>query len=271
MSDVLYVYGFIPSEDPATPDELTGLEDRPVEEIPLDGFRAVVSRLPAEEYGEKALEARMDDLRWLGERGLLHERVVTWYVDHGVILPARFLTLHSSRPVLEQEAGRNAARIRTLLDRFRGRREWDLKVSYDPEVLQGKLGDDAPDVRDLDRKIEEASPGRRYLLERRRDELARDRVREVADHLASTLMDGLADRVEALELLPVTRGEEGERLVRHAALLVVRDAEADLETHLEERIAGLAERGVRVDFTGPWAPYRFIDDAAQGEDANGVG
>jgi hypothetical protein len=267
MSEVLYLYGFLPAGASAPGPELTGLEDRPVEVIGLDGFAAAVSRLPADGYDEPALEERVGDLRWMAHRGFLHERVVTWFVDRGGIVPVRFLTLHVSPEALRGEAERRGARILELLERFDGRREWNLKVTLDRDALLARIGEESDAIRELDREITGASPGRRYLLERRRNAAARERVDEVAERLASGFLEALGEHAEEVKRLPLRRVEGRERVVAHAALLVAVDEEPGLQAEADRRAEALSERGLEAELSGPWAPYRFVDvDGSEGPD-----
>ncbi|MGH7542180.1 MAG: GvpL/GvpF family gas vesicle protein [Gemmatimonadota bacterium] len=103
--------------------------------MPVGDFAAAVSRVPAEEFTPEVLETRLQDLEWVGERGIQHECVVTWFVDRGSILPARLLTLYSSRAALEEEARSRRGRIERGLRGVAGRREWDLKISFDAELI----------------------------------------------------------------------------------------------------------------------------------------
>lgn len=271
MSQVVYLYGFLPPGSPAPGPELTGLEERPVEVLELEGFAAAVGRLPASSYGEEALEERVGDLRWMAHRGFLHERVVTWFVDREGILPARFLTLHSTEEALRQEARARGDRIRALLSRFKGRREWNVKLTLDETRLLDAMGNESPEVRSLDREIEAASPGRRYLLERRREELARDQVDRVAARLTSGVLEELGRHAEAVERLPLAQSEGSERVVAHAALLVRRTDEGGLQETADAGAATLSRRGLALELTGPWAPYRFVREPQAREPERAAG
>lgn len=260
MSEILYLYGFVPTDTPAP--EISGLEERPVEVLEMDGFRAAVSRLPAEAYGEGQVEERMQDLSWVARRGVEHERVVTWFADHATIVPARLLTLFSSTDVLEAEATSRKSRITEGIRRFGGTREWDLKVSYDADVLGRRLGDFSEEVAELDRAIAEASEGRRYLLERKREELARAGCAGAAHELARELFEELRPLCEQAVELSIPATERELPVVLNAALLVSAEARAGLEKRGARAAEELGERGVHLELTGPWAPYRFVGGEA---------
>ncbi|HUG39357.1 MAG TPA: GvpL/GvpF family gas vesicle protein [Longimicrobiales bacterium] len=255
---VVYLYGFVP-ERAALPDGgLLGVGDAPVELVALDGFAAAIGRPDPALYAAAPLEARSTDMAWMAEQGLRHEQVVAWFVDHSTILPSRLLTLFSSDDALRQ-AVRERGGIAAELERFAGTREWDLKVGWDAAVLAEHLGEVSEDIAALDRDIAAATPGKRFLLQRKRDDLARTEGRAVARRLATELLEELRARARDSVILPPP--PDGSPIVLNAALLIPAAVEADaLEraATARDRLAGL---GVTVAFTGPWAPYRFTERA----------
>ena len=92
MSDFLYLYGFVPPATPA-PTDLTGIAGSPIELLSSGDVKAVVGRVPAQDYAPDRIEDRLQDLKWVAEQGVAHERVVAWFVDHAQILPAPLFTM----------------------------------------------------------------------------------------------------------------------------------------------------------------------------------
>lgn len=258
MSDIIYLYGFVPSGTELPSVGLLGVGGSEVELAELDGIAAVVSRVPAETYGAEALEARLDDLAWVGEEGLRHEQVVAWFVDHARILPVRLFTLFSSADALADDVRARSPELLERLRRIGTRREWDLKVAYDADRLADRLAEVSDAVAELDVHIAEAKPGKRFLLERKREEVARRETRTAANRLATGLLDALREHAVAAVALELPEKAAALPVVLSAALLVEREDEAALGDAVRERAAELGELGVDVDFSGPWAPYRFV-------------
>lgn len=261
QAEILYCYGFVPAGAPEPPDDLVGVGSRPVETLALDVGRAVISRVPSEAYDAEGVEARLRDLEWLAEQGLGHERVVTWFVDRAWILPARLLTLYSSPEALRREADERAGRIRAALDRMEGLYEWDLKISYDPDRLAESMGELSREVADLEEEIDTTSPGRGYLLGKVKEERVRSGAEDVAREKAEEVLAGLEPMAsEAVRLaLPKESGGDAP-VVLGAALLAPRDREDRLRDVAQRWSEELEEVGIQVEFSGPWAPYRFLEE-----------
>ena len=257
MSSVLYLYGFVPAGTAAPGPSLPGLDGSPVRVLELGSFAAAVSLMDAKEYGEGTVEPRLKDLAWVGSQGARHEIVVTWFADHAAILPARLLTVFSSEEALRGEAARRQESIAAALQRFRELREWDLKVSFESVSLSAHLGELSREIAALDAEIQGAPPGRRYLLERRRADLAQAEAVGVARRLAQDLLGKLGHFAEEVSELdhPVVRDEVP--VVLNAALLVHRGRARELESTAAPAVADLRALGVHATLTGPWAPYRF--------------
>ncbi|MBR9988912.1 MAG: GvpL/GvpF family gas vesicle protein [Gemmatimonadetes bacterium] len=258
MNDVVYLYGFVPSDAPP-PADVAGVGDAPVRLLKLGPVQAAVADLPAGVYGADAVEARLEDLDWVGEQGLAHERVVTWFADNAEILPARLFSLYSGEQALRDAVGARMDEVTTGLRALSGRREWNLKVAYDADELARHGSDVSPELKRLDDEIAAASPGRRYLLERRRGDLVKQEVTRAGRTLAHELLEGLRPHAADVRILPLAESEEQGTVTLNAALLVDRDAETALRTHAAELYARYTELGMIVSFSGPWAPYRFVD------------
>lgn len=264
MSGVVYLYGFVPADAPAPPDDAPGIAGSRVDFVELDGFRAAVSQIPGDPYGTERLQERLADLGWVGEHGAQHERVVTWLSDNTTIAPARLFTIFSSDAALREEARARGGEIRERLERFRDVREWDLKVSFDAEVLTTHAAEYSEEVADLDRRIADAAPGRRYLLQRRRDDTAGRAVADVAARQARRCLEDLAAMAERVAEQEITAGRGETPVVLRAALLVRSERAEAVRTTAARAAEHLAGRGIHVSLTGPWAPYRFFGDESHG-------
>lgn len=256
---VTYLYGFVPLDTPKPgPGEVGGIDDLPVELVGCGAFAAAVTRLPDSWASAEQIDARLADMDWVARHGLSHERVVAWFVDRGDIVPSAFLTIFSTLDALQRQAAERESEILDQLERVRGLREWDLKVGYAPERLSRHLGEVSTEVADLEREIEGAEPGRRFLLERKRRELVQALTADSARELAGRLLGNLRARSRDCRVLPLPRAGEGVPVVLSAALLLSRKDEEDIRRLVEDRRESLERVGMSVSFSGPWAPYRFI-------------
>lgn len=256
---VLYLYGFVPPRSPSPPGDLPGVAERPVELVDVGFCRAAVTRLPAGAYASATVESRLQDLEWVARHGLAHERVVTWFVDEAWILPARLLTLYSSAGSLREEAASRRAEIADALEEMEGLYEWDLKISYDAARLQEHLGELSDEIAALEDEIAGTSPGRGYLLGRVKEEKARDRAGRAARRVAEGTLDALREHSVDAVVLELTGESDDLPVVLGAALLARPEAEDRLRREIRDRSGKYRGKGIEIAFSGPWAPYRFLE------------
>lgn len=259
MSDVVYLYGFVPSDAPVPPVHVTGVADVPVRLIDLGPVHAVVAELPAAAYSAAVVEPRLQDLGWVGEQGMAHERVVVWFADNSEILPARLFSLYSGEAALRAAVGSRMDEVTGGLRALSGRREWNLKVAYDAAELARHGGEISPELNRMDEEMSAAAPGRRYLLERRRADVLKREISRAGRALADELLASLRTHAEDARVLPLTDADQTGTVVLNAALLVARDAEPELRARAEELYTHYTALGMIVSFSGPWAPYRFVE------------
>lgn len=257
MSPV-YLYGFVPEGTRPPEGGLLGIADAPVETEPAREFSAVYSRVPDSEFEGAALELNSASVEWMAEQGLRHEQVIAWFVDHAAILPSRLLTLFSSVDRLRETMAEDADRIVETLERFAGLREWDLKVGYDAARMEPHLAEVSAEIQRLDQELETATPGKAFLLRKKRGDVARAESRTAAARLADQMLAELQGFARKAVRIPPAADQAP--VVLNAALLIESDREADALERARDVGDRLEALGLSVRYTGPWAPYRFVEE-----------
>ncbi len=263
MSEIIYLYGFAPTAA-TPPGSLGGVHGAGVTVAAAGDVHVIYSRVPMADFSPTVIDANIQDLNWVGARGLEHERVVAWFVDNAEILPVSLFALYSSETALIEDAVSRSSAVAAQLARLHGQREWDLKVSYDHQRLSDHAADVMESVRDIDAEMATAAAGKRFLLERKRSEILKKDLAGAAQKTARALLERCAAYAADAVALPIPRAE-GLPVVLNAALLVARDSEQVFRNDVAAETETLREMGINVQLTGPWAPYRFTesrDDAA---------
>lgn len=258
---LLYLYGVAPADAAAPPEALRGLEGEPVRLVRAGGVAAIVGPVPAAEYTDEALDRRLGDLEWVGERGLAHERVLDWFLERGPVVPLSLFSLHRDADRVRARMEADAERFAELLERLRGRREWGIKLWRDEEEVSGHVDTLSPLLRSMQEEIESAPPGRRFLLSKKRDAARADELRSLSRRVAHRLFSALrekADRATTITL-PASPPEGSRTLLLHAAFLVPDEGFAPFQARVTEMAHELGGVGFEIEFTGPWPPYHFTE------------
>jgi hypothetical protein len=111
-----------------------------------------------------------------------------------------------------------------------------------------------------------ASPGQRYLLQRKLENLRRDAGRDVAAHAATEIHDALrAVSLETVREQPVNSGaprEQG-RAILNASFLVAPARVVEFQRALTAMVNRYEPSGFKFDFTGPWPAYHFVGERSE--------
>jgi hypothetical protein len=146
------------------------------------------------------------------------------------------------------------------LQRVARGREYALRVYRVDAELMESMTAFSPHLAELASKAAAATPGQRYLLERKLEDEKRAEMRgvtmEIADAIVGALTVYTIDTVKS-PIPRVTDAAGRGPMVLNAAFLVA----ADRLTAFQQTMTSLVEqhgaRGFRFDFTGPWPPYHF--------------
>ncbi len=266
MADsVWYVYGIVPPRlDPRGAPQ--GIEDAPVSLEQADGLAALVSALDGSEYSPERLERNTANVDWVAPRALAHDRVLSWAADRGAAVPLPMFSLFSSRDAVVAMLRQRSTELSSALTRSASGREYALRVYRVDAELLPQLSDLSESLGELQRSAESASPGQRYLLERKLDAAKKAELRSVSQRLATTMFDDLTAHSVASQRSAIPQAVSADApgvMMLNAAFLVAPDRFPDFQRVLSEIVAR-HQRGFRFDFTGPWPAYHFVQEAHDG-------
>ncbi|WP_374772597.1 GvpL/GvpF family gas vesicle protein [Streptomyces sp. NBC_01310] len=223
----------------------------------LASLAFVASDVPEQDFNETALKNHFEDLDWLEYVARTHHDVVQAVAARAPVLPLRMATVyqddHRARLALSAQQGVFGQR----LDQLRGHTEYGVKIYLTPEATQPPPEAPAP----------AAGPGKAYLQARRAQRHSRDVVYQQAGQAAETI-EAIASRhaTQRVRHAP-QRGEltGPQENVFNDAYLIPDDQAGQFQA----AVADAAQRfpDLRIEVTGPWAPYSFAMTAPGPTDA----
>ncbi|MET9388139.1 GvpL/GvpF family gas vesicle protein [Streptomyces sp. NPDC002928] len=233
---------------------LRGVADTPVSLVTDSGddqLGLAVSHVPTQDFQEGALKQHLEDLEWLEAVARAHHGVIEALGERTTVLPLRLATVYlddkRAREVLTAGRTMFAERLARLAEHV----EWGVKIYVESSAAVA-----APTVPTGD-----LTPGRAYLRNRRQQRSVRDTVYQAAQKAAERVeaagrkhaSDRVRHRVQQ-GVLADAAGAGGENVVNDAYLVPLKRCD-DFLADVAHAADGLA--GVRVEATGPWAPYSF--------------
>ncbi|CAM5622478.1 GvpL/GvpF family gas vesicle protein [Streptomyces avidinii] len=232
-------------------------ETEPAPSTSLASLAFVASDVPEQDFNETALKNHFEDLDWLEHVARTHHDVVQAVAARAPVLPLRMATVYQDDHRARQALAAQQDVFSQRLDQLRAHTEYGVKIYLTPEATQPPAAAPAP----------AASPGKAYLQARRAQRHSRDAVYQQAEQAAETL-ETIASRhaTQRVRHAP-QRGEltgPEENVVNDAYLIP-----DDQARPFQAAIADAAQHypDLRIEVTGPWAPYSFAMPAAGPTDA----
>ena len=260
-----YVYGVVGSSvETATAPK--GIEGGAVSLIPNGEVAALATSVSAEDYAPDKVEALTADVDWVSQRAMAHDKVLTWASDAGAVIPFPMWTLFRDAKAVKAMLSKRAKELAESFKRIADGREFIVRVYVQPGVLQDRLGGHSAELTALEAEAAKASPGQKYLLERKIENVRRDAGRDLTAKVAGEIQDVLsAASMETVREQPVNAGlprEQG-RAILNASFLVAPPRVVEFQRALTAMVNKYEPSGFKFDFTGPWPPYHFVGEKAQ--------
>jgi hypothetical protein len=272
VESIWYVYGIVPAT--LSPSTLpVGLDDAAVTIERRDGAgaAALVSQLSGAHYAPAALEQNSGDVEWLSPRAIAHDRVLTWASDLGAVIPLPMFSLFSGRDAVQAMLGERLPELEPALARLGQGREYALRVYRVDAELLDVIASLSPRLDDMAKAAAAASPGQRYLLERKLDGEKKAELRGVTQRIVDEIASALAAHARDSVRSPIPKVSDAAAAARgvmvlNAAFFVAPTALEDFQKTLTSLVEKHGAHGFRFDFTGPWPPYHFAGGLAEKDD-----
>ena len=231
-----YFYGVSRGGARQLPHALRGIDAiGAVESRSCSGLTCWYSRVDRGEYGER-LEQNMQNLEWLANASVHHQRVVGSIAEIADILPARFGTVFLGDQSMAAHVSERKAALAGALRKIEGASEWGVKVFAEAPAVP------APSP---------ATSGTDYLLKKR------EQLRQGTPPSAPAELGELKTALDkASTAAVVVRGKAPQPgLVWQASFLVKQNRIDAFHEVLRKFAARMGN--ARIETSGPWPPYSF--------------
>jgi hypothetical protein len=232
----------------------------PVRAIVHDDLLILVSAVALAEYDLSTLETHLQDRNWLEFLAMSHQRVMTELLESYTLLPLKLCTLYTDEEHARAALADNAVQFRATLDQIEGAVEWGVKAYCDKEALAAWAAHSAPQLSQLASSVAAASPGARYMLEKRLQRAAQQASEDLRRSYAHASHLQLAAHARAAEQNPPQPAQihgRSDDMVLNGAYLVDEAGANAFAATIEELRAQYGPCGFTFVLTGPWPAYSF--------------
>lgn len=260
MSEICYLYGVVPAGTDASRAP-AGIDDTPVELIEGGAHAALFTSVSAMEYAPEKIESLAGNVDWVRSRAEAHDRVLNWASDTTRVIPLPMWTMFHDAAAVKAMLIAREKEFAAALANVSGAREYTVRAYVRSAELQSKVSDLSEEFRVLEAQAKTASPGQRYLLERKIDKERKETARRVMRQVAADVHAALAVSAKGSvrdEISPgITASEQGQAILS-ASYLVEAASMTEFQKTLTEFVNRYQPSGFTFAFTGPWPPYHFV-------------
>lgn len=222
------------------------------------GLYAIVSKVSSEEFAKENLEKNLNDMDWVKKKATIHEQVIEEVMKARCVLPFKFATLYNSEISFKLCMENYVQIFRDKLEILENRQEWGVKIYCDIERLREMFV-----CREQgDKAISSSSPGKGYLLKKKKQELTNQLINKRYNECAKACFEELSRhsaQSRLNRLLPREVTERKEEMILNSAFLIEQDRAVDFIAVVGSLKTAYKEEGFLIDCTGPWPAYNFCE------------
>jgi hypothetical protein len=219
-----------------------------------DGYRLVVASAPLAKYSAEKINARLEDIEWVAERGAEHEQLIEHVVasvaERGAVVPMKMFTLFSNDERALAHVTKMKKTLDRVVDRIAGCDEWGLRILFDEAEATRLAAEEA--------RASKPTSGTSFLERKKKQQ----DVRRSLNASAADEVDGLFSALGKIAKRSVRRSapnrELAGRVLLDAVFLLPKKEVKRFQKTVGATAEGLAQRGFHVALTGPWPAYSFI-------------
>ncbi len=183
-----------------------------------------------------------------------HNAVLREVMRTTTVVPMTFGHVARSDEEIRKTLRRHRAAIGAQLDRVAGAVEMGLKVKWDVDSIYDYIVGVDPELAAMRDQIFGRSTAPTQNEKMELGKLFEDRLNRERDEQAERVMEMFRPHVREIRANP----PKDEKMVMDLAFLVSRDAQKAFEQRVYE-VAGAFPAEYVFDYSGPWAPFHFVD------------
>lgn len=263
----LYLYGIREKTEGACPILAKGLDETyEVFILPYQELEAVVSKVSLAEFTSEEIQKKAwEDLNWIKEKAVIHEKVIEEAMrrDDKILslIPMKFGIIFKDTTGLEEILTKDYFLIKEVLDRIRGKQEWDIKVYLiERKKFEQVIREKNEVVKEKEKEMASLPEGMAFFMEEEvKEVISREMDREL-NNIAGNLFERLDKQAVASTKNKILGKEltcKREPMILNAAYLIVEERIEGFKKEVDDLNQEMEEEGVYLEESGPWPAYNF--------------
>jgi uncharacterized protein YcgL (UPF0745 family) len=228
---------------------------------------AVVSEVSLKEFASEEIQKKAsEDLNWIKERAIAHERVIEEAMRRNdkflSVIPMRFGAIFKEKAGLEETLNKDYSRIKEALDRIRGKQEWSVKVYLkDRKIFEQVVKEKNETIKEKEKEIASLPEGLAFFMEEELKEVLSKKADKELKNIVEVLFESLGKQAVVSTKNKILEKEltgRREPMVLNSAFLIQEGKIEDFKEEAENLNQEIETKGFYLEYSGPWPPFNFV-------------
>jgi len=237
------------------------MDFKDLKSLMFDGFHIVVKYVSENEFSEDMLKSNLSDIQWVERNAREHIRVISMIMEYATVIPFKFGTIYNNKAGLQEFITDYSESLIENFNKIRGKEEWAVKVYCDRKVMCKQIDQFSEKAADLEKQIMASSPGKAFLLGRKKTDLIDDEMDRLCKDYGQKYFDefkSLSELASLNNLLPKEYTGREDTMILNASFLVCKDKVPDFKLTFDSLSNKDRDTGFIIEVNGPWPPFSFI-------------
>lgn len=256
-TDLIYVYCLLNTQ----PVLHETVELRNLESIVIGDFHVVVKYVSSEEFSEENFKRNLSDINWLEKNTRKHDEMITILMDQNSVIPFKFGTIFNAEKSLEKFITDHSDSLFENFHHIEEKEEWSVKIYCDRKLLSEQIDELSQDMAALEKQIMASSPGKAFLLKRKKNELLEFEMDRICKNFGQDYYDvfrKLSVSSNLNNLLPKEFTGREDSMILNAVFLAYKTKVNDFRNAIDTLNKKNGSSGCFIEIKGPCHPYSFI-------------
>lgn len=237
------------------------IESHGLKSIQFNDFYMVFRHVPHSEFSEVNLKLNLSDVHWRETMAFDHINVINKVMEHNTVLPFKLGTIFESDESLINFIKNHSGSVRENFINIDGKEEWSVKIYCNRRKLSEQIDEISTDAAAFEEKIMASSPGKAYLLKRKKTEFVDTEMNRIIRDYGQSYFDNfknISASSRLNHLLPTGVTGRADSMILNASFLVNKDKVTFFKSTASSIRKKDGDSGILIETFGPCPPYSFV-------------
>jgi hypothetical protein len=237
------------------------IEFKGLKTIMINNFHFPIKYVSEDEFSEENFKINLSNIQWMETHAKEHTDVISMSMENNTVIPFKFGTIFLSEDSLKKFVTDYSVSFNENFTQIKGKEEWAVKIYCNIKTLSEQIDELSEATAALEKQIRASSPGKAYLLERKKKQLIEEETNRLCKHFGQIYFDEfkmISDSSFLNNLLPKEYTGRTDTMILNATFLVCKNKVNDFKNTSDTMVEKGRNHGFSIETTGPWPLFSFV-------------